>query len=114
MEEALVATAWNNGSYYTSGAGYGLKVSVLDRDKHFKREWGSVELHLPARDQPVRVNIEKDSFWGPTCRELINSEIGRWLLGIGAAPWPQGAPPRILLTPAGTGVFQVRLASARS
>lgn len=29
------ATAWNNGEWRASGAGYGLKVSVGDRDRFF-------------------------------------------------------------------------------
>ncbi len=110
MEQTFIATAWSNGSHHRSGAGYGLRVSMLDRDRHFRREWETVELRLPALDQPIRVNIDKDSFWS-TCRELIHAEVGRWLLKTGAAPWPPMVPPRVLVTPRGEGVFEIRLAS---
>jgi hypothetical protein len=86
------AVAWNNGR-----TGYGLKVSAIDRDAYLKREWGSVDLYLPGRDQPARVNVNKDSLWNKTCRELISKEIGAWLIDNGMAPWPKGHPPKFRL-----------------
>lgn len=70
-------TAWNNGSHNKTGAGYGLKVPITDRDKHFKRVWGTVTLELPISKgyKKVCVNIDKDSFWSDRCRELISKEI---------------------------------------
>ena len=44
--ESFLATAWNNGQWSTTGAGYGLKVSIEDRDRFFDREWESVTLRL--------------------------------------------------------------------
>lgn len=84
--------AWNNGR-----AGYGLKMSATDRDAYLKREWGSVDLYLAGRDQPTRVNVDKDSLWNQTCRELISKEIGAWLIDNGMAPWPKGHPPKLRL-----------------
>ncbi len=104
----FTATAWNNGSHRPSGAGYGVKVSVADRDAHFKRQWRTVELHVPDADRPFRVNIDKGSFWNDTCRELISKEIGIWLRNSRLAPWPKGAPPKLRLCPRGVGVFEVR------
>jgi hypothetical protein len=42
----MIVTAWNNEKYLASGAGYGLKISVADRDKCFRREWRSVFILL--------------------------------------------------------------------
>jgi len=70
---------------------------------------GTAELHFLPVAQPVVVNIDEDSFWSTTCRELISSEIGRWLLNNGLAPWPSGAPPKVLLHPIGRAAFEVRL-----
>lgn len=95
----MIVTAWNNGKHHKSGAGYGLKLSVADRDKHFRREWKSVFILLEGQDKPIKVNIAKPSFWSPACRELINVEIGRWLIKNGLAPWPKGKPPKLVLTP---------------
>jgi hypothetical protein len=111
MDQTFVATAWNNGQHHSSGAGYGLKVSPSDRDRYFDRRWGVAELHLPALDEPVRVNIDKASFWSGNCRELISREIGQWFQSVGRAPWPSGSPPRVELRPRGNGAFHVRLAS---
>jgi hypothetical protein len=34
----MIVTAYNNGQHHPSGAGYGLRLSVKDRDKYFKRD----------------------------------------------------------------------------
>jgi hypothetical protein len=88
-------TAWNNGKHHTSGAGYGLKISLVDRDLYFDPSWKSVYLHLEGNSQPVEINVDKKSFWGPTCRELINKEIGVWLRANNLAPWPKSKPPKL-------------------
>ena len=95
----MIVTAWNNGQHHTSGAGYGLKLSVADRDEHFRRDWESIFVLLEDQPHPVDINIAKPSFWGPVCRELIHVEIGRWLIKHGLAPWPKGKPPKVVLEP---------------
>jgi len=101
------AVAWNNGAYHTTGAGYGVKLSAVDRDSHIRREWGHVSLFLSGRQEPLRVNIDKPSFWNDTCRELINREIGAWLIAQGLGRWPSGGPPRIELRVRSEGAFDV-------
>lgn len=103
----MIVTAWNNGAHHATGAGYGLKISIKDRDRCFRREWGTVLLELPGRDDPVEINIDKDSFWAPTCPELISKEIGLWLRANGYAPWPTGRPPRFPLDSLGGGRFEL-------
>ena len=93
----MIVTAWNNGTHSKSGAGYGVRLDANDRDRFFKREWKSIRLSLEGTSDVIEVNIAKQSFWGPACRELISAEIGRWLLHNGLAPWPKGNPPRISL-----------------
>ena len=104
------ATAWNNGQWHASGAGYGLKVSVADRDRFFRRDRRTVTLRLIAGSGvvDVEVNCAKDSFWNGSFQELIARDIGRWLLDLGLAPWPKGRPPRVDLTPIEPGVFRVQ------
>ena len=109
-DNAFLATAWNNGQWHAGGAGYGLKVSVADRDRFFRRDWRTVTLRLVAGSAfiDVEVNCAKDSFWNGTCRELISRQIGRWFLDLGLAPWPKGRPPHFDLSPIRPGVFRVQ------
>ena len=93
-QSETIVTAWNNGAHHSSGAGYGVKLTTKDRDAYLRREWGGVEIYLPGRANPTKVNVEKDSLWGRQCRELISHEIGKWLLATGIAPWPRGLPPK--------------------
>lgn len=104
----IFATAWNNGQHHRSGAGYGLKISAADRDRYFRREWGTVELRMIGGAEPIRINIDKASFWNGTCRELISVDLGRWLLAKQLAPWPNGQPPRLTLIPLRPEVFELR------
>ena len=91
----MIWTAWNNGKNHKTGAGYGLKIPLADRDPHFDRRWRTVFIELPSGKSHITVeaNVAKDSFWGAQCRELISRDIGRWLIDEGHAPWPEGSPP---------------------
>jgi hypothetical protein len=95
----MIVSAWNNGQHYPTGAGYGIKISIEDRDTCFSKGWDCVVLELEDWDADVEVNVKKQSFWGATCRELISADIGRWLQASGLAPWPKGKPPKLLLEP---------------
>lgn len=93
----MIVTAWNNGSHFNNGNGYGIKISSKDRDQYFRREWRVIILELEGEEKNVEVNIAKDSFWNSTCRELISVRIGKWLIKKGFAPWPTGQPPELEL-----------------
>ena len=90
----MLVTAWNNGAHHMNGAGYGLKVDALDRNRYFSRSWQTIILELPGQTDPIEINVAKASFWNNTCRELISREIGKWLLDHGYAPWERGQPPK--------------------
>jgi hypothetical protein len=107
---SLVWTAWNSGTHATSGAGYGFKVPILDRDHLFEKRWQTVVLELPTKGgySETEINIAKPSFWNGTCHELISQEIGRWLRTNDLAPWPRGRPPKIDVEQIGTRRFRVK------
>ncbi|MBF0238212.1 MAG: hypothetical protein HQM12_10940 [SAR324 cluster bacterium] len=101
----MIVTAWNNGKHYKTGAGYGFKFSIIDRDRHIRRTWKTVVVQLPD-GKKVEANIDKQSFWSG-CREIISSEFGAWLLENGHAPWPNGNPPKFELTYQSDNVFKL-------
>ncbi|QHV97297.1 hypothetical protein [Spirosoma endbachense] len=105
----MIWTAWNNGAYKLSGAGYGFKIDKADRDRHCQRDWKAVIVHLPSPkgETEVEVNVDKASFWNKTCRELIYKRIGRWLLNNHYAPWPMGDPLQFEVQSTGNGHFKV-------
>lgn len=92
----MKVTAWNNGSHHSTGSGYGLKISIEDRDRSFERSWKTVEVELP-NGEVVESNIDKDSFWSPNCRELISKQFGAWFIESNLAPWDKGGPPEFEL-----------------
>jgi hypothetical protein len=97
-------TAWKGGTDKRDG--YGLKISIEDRNCFFKKTWQEVVLTLPNGKCAI-ANVNKSSFWNDTCRELISKEIGLWLLGEKLAPWPKGHPPKFILRLTGEAAFQV-------
>ena len=100
------ATAWHNGGPPTDAAGYGIKFSAADRDRHFVKEWDDVVLELEG-GQTATVTLSP-SFWR-NCSELRSAEIGRWLLDRKAAPWHSGSPPTMAVTPLDGNRFYARL-----
>ena len=105
----MIVTAWNNGAHRASGAGYGLKVSEVDRNKYFKKDWKIILIQLPGQEGWTEVNIAKRSFWRKDCGELIKKEIGVWLFQNGLAPWETGDPPKLALESAGQNRFGLSL-----
>ena len=104
----MLWTAWNNGRYHRSGAGYGFRVDAHDRDRHFLSSWGTVLVELPSPHAvAAKININKDSFWGRECRELISMEVGMWMIQGGHARWPTGSPPKFRVHLAGPRRFVV-------
>jgi hypothetical protein len=102
-------SAWNNGTHLKSGAGYGLRMSRAIRDRWFRPEWPNVVLEL---DGGTRVAISlTPSFWR-SCSELRSAELGRWLLRLGLAPWPSGAPPFLELEHMEGSRFRLSLPSS--
>jgi hypothetical protein len=101
------ATGWHNGTPRSSGAGYGIRISKVDRDRYFVPGWESVQLEFPG-GQRVEVELTR-SFWKPETQsaELRDAAIGRWFIAQGAAPWPKGSPPQLVLAPLGPKCFSV-------
>jgi len=103
----MIVTAWSNGSpNYTTGGGYGIRLSRRERDAHFRPEWPSVVVELEGA-RTITVNLAP-SFWR-RCTELKSAAIGKWLLDHELAPWPKGSPPKLKLEPRGDRRFRLTL-----
>lgn len=103
----FIARTWNNGSHHPSGAGYGLKIRLQDREQFFNRNWQTVILHLDGHERPVEVNVAKASFWNRSCGELISREIGIWLQRNNRNRWPNRQPHEVRFTVVGERAFRV-------
>ena len=51
------ASAWYGGQRLSSGAGYGLRICRIDRDRFFRTEWSDVTLNLQGSAESLKVNI---------------------------------------------------------
>lgn len=109
----MIVTAWNNGDWHETGAGYGIRVSRKDRDKFFENTWKSITLTFEGSKTKAKVNVAKKTFWGRDCRELIKKEIGAWLQRNGMASWPEDEPPKLWLEPLSGDQFFLRRMTAQ-
>lgn len=92
-----MATCWNNGSHNANGSGYGIKLTLAERDSLLDSNWETVDLELPNSEVIKGVNCSKASMWHGSCRELIHREIGLWMRNSNIAPWEKGSPPKLRL-----------------
>ena len=102
----MKVTGWSNGSPTKSGSGYGIRISQMDRDQNFNRQWKKVEIDLEGT-YVIEIKIT-DSFWRK-CTELRSSELGSWLIRKGHAPWQRGKPPKFNLLSIGNGKFRLKI-----
>lgn len=94
----MIVTAWNEGKYASSGGGYGLRFSAKDRDRHLRRDWGTIRLRVQEQPETwVEANVDKDCFWKKEIT-IIDQSIGQWLLKKGYARWVPHHPPKFMLT----------------
>jgi len=102
---SFTVSAWNNGAFHSTGAGYGLRLSKADRDAIFKPAWTRVVIQLPNGKSAKTVTVElSKSFWD-RCSELRSREIGVWLIAHGHAKWGTGVPPTFQLEHVGGNKF---------
>lgn len=101
----------HNGQAPESPAGYGIKFTAEDRDRHFDRAWESVVLEMEGFAQ-TRI-VLSESFWRK-CSELPSADVGRWLLDAGVAPWTSGSPPTIAVNRLGDAHLAARIVKRRT
>jgi len=103
----MIVTALKNGTPTPGGAGYGVRLAADDCDRYFRKEWDTIELELEGYAQVVKVNLAEPSFWNSTCRELVHSEIGRWLIENKLDCWQLSQPPELSLKFIGGNRFRL-------
>jgi hypothetical protein len=103
------AKTWNNGKRHSSGAGYGIKITMQNREQFFNRSWSTVILHLNGYSRHIEANVDKLSFWKTDCGELIKKDIGIWLLQNNCAVGTLGWPFEVRMTIIGEREFKVEL-----
>jgi len=100
-----VVTGWMIGApNLKTGAGFGIRIPIKDRDRLFKKKWKSITIKLE-----LGINFEaklSKSFWGE-CPEIRNKWIGKWLIENDLAPWPKNNPPKMKLKSTGIRIFKL-------
>ena len=116
--KSFIASAWSDGRPNNeTGAGYGLRIKIRDRDRVFNEN----ERHKPVtlklvgnrRSCEVTVRIDNGCFC-KNCPEFRDQEIGLWFIENefinrkpGSRPWPYRKPPKFQIVPIGKHRFEV-------
>ena len=103
-------SAWNNGDFHSNGNGYGFRIPIEQREKHFDRSWKSITIELEddKESKKVKGNISKKTFWDISCGEVISKHIGTWLIRNGYARWDKNDPPKFNVNIIGTKHFKIK------
>jgi len=97
-------TGWRNGTPKATGSGYGIRITRKDRDRYFKPEWDSV--YIQTDKDTIEIKLSS-SFW-KNCKELRSSELGKWMIEKGIAPWAPRKTPSMILESLGNRKFRLR------
>jgi hypothetical protein len=97
------ATGWK-------GKPLGVRVGAKNATEFFSKDWNSVRIEIEGqvRSFPLRA-----AFW-KSCPEFRGAAIQEWLVRSGLAPWPQGSPPKLELTPLGGPLFRLTTAAQKA
>ena len=99
-------TAWNNGDFNQTGSGYGVRLSINNRDTIFQdHRWDTITLVIEGVEFEITLN---DTFW-TTCPEFRDQRIGQWLIRNNFGAWNFGEPPSVWLVRIGERRFQLEL-----
>lgn len=101
-----MVTAWKSGKFNGRQAVvFGVRVGREFAERFFPKDWNVVFVEIEGDTIPVKLT---KTFW-KTCPELRSYAIGTWMISKGLAPWPEGRPPEMRLTPMGRNVFRLEV-----
>jgi hypothetical protein len=102
----MLVTGWKNGKFRGSrGLTLGVRVGREFAERFFDKDWDAILIEMEGESVPVKI---AGTFW-TTCPELRSPAIGTWMRKKGLAPWPEGRPPEMRLTPMGRNRFRLEL-----
>jgi hypothetical protein len=105
-ERAMNATIWKNGATEQIGQFYGLRISLDDRDRHFKRMWHEIEVVIHGAIHRFEIGA---TFWtgSPVIRDNDKKPIRSWVAENSSLTWPPFEPPTVTLEPLGDVRFRL-------
>lgn len=104
MSEFPNVSAWSNGK--GAKGTFGIRVGESYRDRHFERNWKSIEVEIDGNWRSFRITT---GFWNkcPEIRDSGETTIRNWLGRYHTLKWPKWHPPRFHLLPVGEGRFRL-------
>lgn len=100
----MIVKTWSNGRFNTNRAGYGIRIPIESRDKHFNKSWKYVTLEIA--DKSVDIEL-RATFW-TTCSELRSKLIGEFLIKNNMGTWEKGHPHELQLEVVKSNIFALR------
>jgi len=101
-------TAYNNGKYHKSGAGYGFRINNSDVRRYFQIPYSNISLHLENSKKEILVNLNSSSISYGERIIITNKEIGKWLIKNKMAIWSEGTPPKFKMIHLNENKFVIR------
>lgn len=102
----MLVSGWKNGPFHKKRAvALGVRVGRELAERFFPKDWDVVLVEIEGDTFLVKLT---KTFW-KTCPELRSRAIRDWMRKKGLAPWPEGKPPEMRLTPMGRNRFRLEI-----
>jgi hypothetical protein len=102
----MLVTGRKSGKFRgTQAVALGVRIGREFAQRFFDKDWDFVLVEIEGETTPVKIT---KTFW-TTCPELRSPVIGDWMRKKGLAPWPEGKPPEMRLTPMGRNRFRLEV-----
>jgi len=102
----MLVSGWKSGPFDRRQRDVlGIRVGREFARRFFEKDWQFVLVEVEGETIPIKIT---KTFW-TTCPELRSPTIGSWMRKKGLAPWPEGKPPEMRLTPMGRNSFRLEV-----
>ena len=104
---SIVVSAYNNGEFSKTGAGYGFRIKNSDVKKNSDLLTSEIFLTLDKKGKSVKVRINQDLVSNGDRVVFTSKEIGRWLILNKMDDWNDGKPPEFIMTHLKKNEFEI-------
>jgi hypothetical protein len=94
---SIMISAYNNGEFSQTGAGYGFRIKNSEVKKNSKLLVSEIFITLDNKFKNIKVTINQDTVSDGERVVFTNKEIGRWMIKNGINEWGEGIPPKFIM-----------------
>jgi hypothetical protein len=103
----FIISAHNNGTFSSTGSGYGFRIKNSDVKKKSKFLPHNIFISLSNEFTNIKININQDAVSFGEHIIFTKKEIGKWLILNGVKKWDEGHPPKFSMKQEKDNYFKI-------